>query len=127
MANRIKLMLMTGYKQAIVLRADLGMGKGKLVAQGCHASIDAFEKACSSKPEWVGAWKEGGCKKIAVKVPSERELVEVFMRAKKARLPCSLVTDAGHTQVEPGSKTAVAIGPAPESEIDAITDKLKLL
>jgi len=118
---------MTQYKQAIILRSDLGMGKGKLVAQGCHASIDAYDKACNSKPEWVGGWKEGGCKKIAVKVPSERELVEVFMRAKKAKLPCSLIMDAGHTQVEPGSKTAVAIGPAPESEIDAITDKLKLL
>ncbi|MFA6329168.1 MAG: peptidyl-tRNA hydrolase Pth2 [Candidatus Micrarchaeia archaeon] len=118
---------MTEYKQAIVLRADLGMGKGKLVAQGCHASIDAFEKAKSSKPEWVEAWKDGGCRKIAVKVQSERELVGIFMAAKKARLPCSLITDAGHTQVEPGSKTAVAIGPAPESEIDEITDKLKLL
>jgi len=121
------MILMTDYKQAIILRADLGMGKGKLVAQGCHASIDAFEKARSSKPDWVEEWKESGCKKIAVKVQSERELVEVFMRAKKAKLPCSLITDAGHTQVEPGSKTAVAIGPAPESEIDEITDKLKLL
>lgn len=118
---------MTEYKQAIVLRADLGMGKGKLVAQGCHASIDAFEKATASKPDWVEEWKEGGCKKIVVKVSSERELIDVFMRAKKAKLPCSLITDAGHTQVEPGSKTAVAIGPAPEQEIDEITDKLKLL
>ncbi|MBD3390105.1 peptidyl-tRNA hydrolase, partial [Candidatus Micrarchaeota archaeon] len=28
---------MFDYKQAIVLRADLGLGKGKLVAQGAHA------------------------------------------------------------------------------------------
>ncbi len=118
---------MVEYKQAIILRSDLGMGKGKLVAQGCHASIDAFEKARSSKSDWVEEWKEGGCRKIVVKVQSERELVEVFMRAKKATLPCSLISDAGHTQVEPGSKTAVAIGPAPEEEIDKITDKLKLL
>jgi len=118
---------MTEYKQAIILRSDLGMGKGKLVAQGCHASIDAYDKALSAKPEWVEEWKEGGCKKIAVKVSSERELIEVFMAAKKAKLPCSLITDAGHTQVEPGSKTAASIGPAPENEIDEITDKLKLL
>ena len=118
---------MTEYKQAIVLRADLGMGKGKLVAQGCHASIDAFEKASASKPDWVAEWRQGGCRKVAVKVSSERELVEIFMRAKKVKLPCSLITDAGHTQVEPGSKTAVAIGPAPETEINSITDKLKLL
>jgi len=118
---------MSEYKQAIVLRSDLGMGKGKLVAQGCHASIDAFEKAKATRPEWAESWKAGGCRKIVVKVRSERELAGIFMTARKAKLPCSLITDAGHTQIMPGSKTAVAIGPAPEEEIDAITDKLKLL
>ena len=32
-------------KQAIILRIDLGMGKGKLVAQGSHASLAAFLEA----------------------------------------------------------------------------------
>ncbi len=118
---------MTNYKQAIVMRADLGMGKGKLVAQGSHASVDAFEKAMHSNPDWTDKWREGGMMKITVKVHSEAELVEAFAAAKRAKLPCSLIMDAGHTQVEPGSKTAVAIGPAPENEIDKITGKLKLL
>lgn len=118
---------MTTYKQAIVMRADLGMGKGKLVAQGAHASIDAYDKARSAKPEWVEAWKNGGMMKITLKVQSENELVSVFMAAKKAKLPCTLIIDAGHTQIEPGSRTAVAIGPAPEAEIDKLTGTLKLL
>jgi len=28
-------------KQVIVLRRDLEMGKGKMVAQGCHAAVEA--------------------------------------------------------------------------------------
>ena len=118
---------MADYKQAIILRSDLGMGKGKLVAQGAHASLQACDKASASRPDWVEGWRGCGCEKVVVKVASERELVGIFAKARKARLPCAIIADAGHTQIEPGSKTAVAIGPAPENEIDAITGGLKLL
>ena len=37
------------------------------------------------------------------------------------------VMDAGRTQVAPGSKTVLAIGPAPVKTIDEITGHLKLL
>ncbi len=114
----------SGYKQAIILRTDLGMGKGKLVAQGSHASVDAFLKA---PPAVRAAWQESGCEKICLKAGSEKELATLFQKAKNAGLPASIIADAGHTQVEAGSKTAVAIGPAKESEIDAITGELKLL
>ena len=35
-------------KQVIILRTDLDMGKGKLCAQGAHASIESFLKALGS-------------------------------------------------------------------------------
>ena len=38
-----------------------------------------------------------------------------------------MITDAGRTQIEPGSQTCVGIGPAPESEIDKVTGGLKML
>jgi peptidyl-tRNA hydrolase len=49
--------------------------------------------------------------KIVVKVDSEEELLEIYKKAKDAKLPCHLVVDAGRTEIEPGSKTVVAIGP----------------
>jgi PTH2 family peptidyl-tRNA hydrolase len=40
-------------KMAIVLRSDLDMGKGKLVAQGAHAAVDCVRK---SKKALVEKW-----------------------------------------------------------------------
>ncbi|HKT22898.1 MAG TPA: aminoacyl-tRNA hydrolase, partial [Nitrososphaerales archaeon] len=55
-------------KQAIVVRTDLGMGKGKVAAQAAHASLSAAEAARERKPKWYDAWKEGGQAKIVLKV-----------------------------------------------------------
>lgn len=110
-------------KQAIIIRADLGMGKGKIAAQASHASVEAMGKA---NEETVAEWKQQGMKKVVLKVKSEKELLELFMRAKR-ELPCALIKDAGLTQIESGSSTAVGIGPAEESKIDRFTKELKLL
>ena len=119
-----KLANSTNYKQAIILRSDLGMGKGKLCAQAAHSSITAYNKVSSSAKK---SWDESGCEKICLKIAGEKELVKLFQKAKDAGLPAALIRDAGHTQVPSGSKTAVAIGPAKEEEIDLITGDLKLL
>ena len=114
-------------KQAIVVRTDLGMGKGKVAAQVAHASLSAAEVARERKERWYGAWKEGGQAKIVLKVGSEPDLREVFQKAKAAGLPTSLIEDRGLTQIEPGTATCVGVGPAPDADVDAITGKLKLL
>ena len=36
------------YKQAIVIRIDLGMSKGKTAAQAAHASLEAVMKTIST-------------------------------------------------------------------------------
>lgn len=114
-------------KQAIVLRTDLGMGKGKLVAQGSHASLQAYKLALKKDEKIVKAWEKEGSKKIILKVSSEKELLGVYEKAKKASLPASLIVDAGFTQLTPGTITAVAIGPWKEKEVNEITGELKLL
>jgi PTH2 family peptidyl-tRNA hydrolase len=114
-------------KQVIVLRTDLEMGKGKLVAQGSHASLQAFLEANETNPEGAEKWLRNGAGKICVKVKGEGELFEVFQKAKKLKLPCAIITDAGHTQIPPGTKTACAIGPCEDAKADEVTGKLKLL
>lgn len=111
-------------KQAIIIRSDLKMGKGKIASQAAHASISAFMNAPGSVRD---RWMSEGMSKIVLKVPNESELLKICSAAKRAKLPCELIHDRGLTQVEPGSATAVGIGPADDEDIDRITSKLKLL
>lgn len=113
-------------KQAIIVRKDLGMGAGKIAAQASHAALEAYEKTLKQNPLWVEEWKGSGQAKIVLKVNSKKELLELFEKTKK-QLPTALIKDAGRTQIEAGEPTCIAIGPAPESEINKFTKELKLL
>ena len=115
---------MKNYKQVILARIDLQLPKGKLAAQVAHASVDAVLK---SELTDVKKWCKQGMPKIVLKVKDETELIQYFQIAKDAKLITSLITDAGRTVVEPGTKTCVAIGPADEEEIDNITIHLSLM
>lgn len=117
-------MSVSEYKQVIILRQDLRLPKGKAAAQCAHASVEAVLR---SDPEKVKAWRSEGMAKIVLKVKDEKELVKYFQQAKEEGLAVSLITDAGRTVVAPGTKTAAAIGPDGEEEIDRITGNLTLL
>ena len=112
------------YKQAIIVRTDLKMGKGKTVAQACHASLGAMKRTDKTVAE---RWEEEGGKKVVLKVGSLKQLKDLYDRAKRMHLPCFLVRDAGLTQLESGTVTCVGIGPAEEARVDSLTKDLKLL
>ena len=117
---------MAGIKQVIVVRTDLDMGNGKIAAQVGHACVLGAEHVRKSNPEWFSQWWEGQ-EKVVLKVSSLKELEQVKQDAIELDLPWSEVTDAGHTQISPGTTTCISIGPAPEEKIDRITGDLKLL
>jgi peptidyl-tRNA hydrolase, PTH2 family len=117
---------MNSIKQVIVVRTDLEMGKGKIAAQVGHACVLGAENVRRSNPGWFDEWWKGQ-EKIVVKVTSLKELENVKKHAIDLDLPWSEVTDAGHTQIEPGTTTCISIGPAPFELIDKITGSLKLL
>lgn len=110
-------------KQAIVINADLGMSKGKMAAQACHASLNAYLKSDS---EIRSEWKKIGSKKIVLET-SEDDFREIMEKAERLNIPCYKVNDAGLTELEPGSKTAIALGPDEASKIDKITGEFKLV
>ncbi len=113
-------------KQAIVVRTDLKMGKGKIAAQAAHASLMALDAAKQRHADWVAKWNRQGSSKVVLKVEKKEEFLELFEAMKKT-LPCALVRDAGRTQLRQGEITCFACGPAPASELDRFTSKLKLL
>jgi PTH2 family peptidyl-tRNA hydrolase len=115
------------YKQVIVMRSDLGMSIGKIAAQAGHAAVSAAEEARKGYSSWWKAWLEEGQCKIAVKVESEQELLELERQAKELGLPRVLIYDRGLTELPPNTLTCLAIGPAPCDKVDKITGKLALL
>lgn len=111
-------------KQVIVIRKDLNMRKGKMVAQGSHASLGAYLRTDGSDQR---KWMNEGQTKICVSVDSEEELIKIFEAAGKEKLPVVIIRDAGHTEFKEPTLTAVGIGPCEEEKVDPITGKLKLL
>ncbi len=118
---------MAEIKQVIVVRMDVKMGKGKLAAQVAHAAMASAEESRGMRRSWYEDWKEQGQAKVVVKGANEAELQELFKKARAMGLPSSLIQDAGHTQLEPGTTTCLGIGPAPAEQIDKLTGQLKLL
>ncbi|MCX8179264.1 MAG: peptidyl-tRNA hydrolase Pth2 [Candidatus Aenigmarchaeota archaeon] len=110
------------YKQVIILRRDLKLSKGKAAVQACHAAVHAFELA-----NWyvIKNWEQSGAKKVVLAVDSEEEILKLHKEAKKLKLPCYLVKDAGLTEIPAGTITALGIGPEEEKKIDKLTSKLK--
>ena len=112
------------YKQVIAVRRDLKLSKGKLAVQVAHASLEAYKHA---DREVRQEWESCGAKKVVVRVDGLRELEELHRKARSLKLPCALIRDAGRTELEPGTVTALGIGPVREGEADRLTGNLKML
>lgn len=124
-------------KQVIVMRKDLNMRKGKMIAQGAHASLKVFldrgttedgKSYSFSLTPAMQVWLGGRFTKVCVSVDSEAELDEVATAARAAGIPVAVIVDSGQTEFHGvPTKTCLAVGPAWSDEVDAITGKLPLL
>ncbi len=110
-------------KQVIAARTDLGMGVGKLAAQVAHASLSAYE---DTDERTRRAWKGGGQKKVVVKASGESQLFDLAEKARVEGLPHAIIRDAGHTQLDPGTATTIAVGPGDDDLVDRVTGDLPL-
>jgi PTH2 family peptidyl-tRNA hydrolase len=95
-------------KQVILMRTDLGMSVGKMCAQAAHAVIRP------SAP-------------VVVLRASASQLISMMAKAYTAGLAAKEVIDAGLTEVPPGTRTCICIGPGEDKLIDKITGALPLL
>jgi len=121
-----------GYKQVIVMRTDLNMRKGKMIAQGAHASMAAlrgWEMVVGRMPEHLHRWiVDSNETKICCRADSKEELNEIYESALKAGLEVHMIVDCGFTEFKGvPTQTCISIGPDADGKIDKITGHLKLL
>lgn len=113
-------------KQVILMRDDLNMRKGKMIAQGAHASTKVIVE--NREHPAVAEWLAGPFKKVVVRVSSEEELREIIDRAAGSGLLTSLIVDAGLTEFNnTPTVTCGAVGPGKDEDVDPVTGHLKLL
>lgn len=115
------------HKLVVVVRRDLKLSPGKLAVQVGHAAVECALKARTNSEKAFKKWKSEGQKKVVVRVDTERELRDLKAEADRLGLPASLITDAGLTEVPPGTVTVLGIGPGPNAQIDPLTGHLPLL
>uniref|UniRef100_A0A161N0Z2 peptidyl-tRNA hydrolase n=2 Tax=Triatoma infestans TaxID=30076 RepID=A0A161N0Z2_TRIIF len=116
-------------KMVLVVRTELGMGKGKIAAQCSHAALGCYKIAQKNTPTVLNWWEASGQPKIVLKLdtPGEEGLYKLMQEAKKRGVVSTVIRDAGHTQVERGTATVAGIGPGEVDVLDQITGHLKLL
>jgi PTH2 family peptidyl-tRNA hydrolase len=115
------------YKMVIVTRNDLTLSKGKLAVQVAHAAVSCALETKKENSKWYNKWKIEGAKKAVVKVESEKDFYLLLEKADELKIVTNIISDAGLTEVPPGTKTVLGIGPAPSNLIDKVTGDLPLL
>jgi len=111
-------------KQVIVIRGDLELSAGKIAAQACHASLAAWkvtDKVSKAR------WELEGEKVVVLKCGGLDELMELKNKAKALRISYAIIKDAGLTEVEPGTTTALGLGPDSDLTLDKVTGHLKMI
>jgi PTH2 family peptidyl-tRNA hydrolase len=115
------------YKMCIILRMDLGMSTGKLIAQASHAAVGASELGKKEKHKTWTRWRNEGGKKVALETESLEEMEALIAKADKLNVVRVVIQDAGLTEVPPGTVTALGLGPDRADIIDKVTGSLLLI
>lgn len=120
----------SNHKMIFVVNMDLNMGRGKQCAQVAHAALGLYLKIQQSNNDnemfRIYQWLTMGQKKIVVRGDNLQHMKNLQEAAEVARLSNLLVSDAGCTQIAPGSKTVLAIF-GTDDELEGITGPLRLL
>ncbi|KAL8936166.1 MAG: hypothetical protein Q9211_004317 [Gyalolechia sp. 1 TL-2023] len=118
-------------KLVLVVRTDLGMGKGKIAAQCSHATLNCYRALSNIFPMSLNPvlkqWERTGQAKVVVQAKNVEELETLQAQALSLGLCAQIIHDAGRTQIASGSATVLGVGPGPKSVVDQVTGGLKLL
>ena len=115
-------------KQVIVIPSDVKMSPAKLAVQVAHASFTSIWRHRHLYPEKIEKWFAEGFeqKKVVLKIDTSDDLLILYRKALLEQIPCALIRDAGRTELEANTITALGFFPLPNEEIDKLTKGLSL-
>jgi peptidyl-tRNA hydrolase len=97
-----------------LVRSDLGMSPGKMIAQAGHAYVGTILECLRTHPDLETAYHADGIgTKVALSIPTLDSLLWVQSQAQAAGIPCVLITDQGHMSFHGGEPTVTALGLGP--------------
>lgn len=108
----------------LVMRTDINMPVGKMLAQAGHGFVSALGKADA---ELAKAYLSDSQTKIAVQVASEAALIRVAKEAETSGIPHALIQDAGRTVFSEPTFTCCAFGPCRTDDLSSYLRRLRLL
>lgn len=112
------------YTQAIIVRKDIEIPKGKLAVQVAHAALGAFLDQDDHKLKYE--WLEEGQRKLVLKVNNLNDLYDIKEFALDKEIPAYLVEDFACTVFDEPTVTCIGLGPVSIEKMNEITKGLKL-
>lgn len=114
-------------KMWLLVRKDLRISAEKLMAQAGHAFFALGAQVARAEDVVLfEKYVNSGQAKIVVGVKDSEQLLACVASAELALLPSMCVTDAGRTELEPGTLTVAAIGPCRRSELPGKIKRLRI-
>ena len=111
----------------VLVRRDLAMSAGKCASQVAHAAVGCSLKARKHATAQFDRWRSEHGRIVVLAVDDLQVLQDHRVEAETHRLVHHVVTDAGRTEVAPGTVTVLGLGPAPKSVLDVLVGHLEPL
>lgn len=97
----------------IIVRKDVGhwISKAKFGVECGHATLMLFTECLKLDPDRAWAYANAAQPKIVLQCRDTEDLLKHYEASVKAKFFCEKVTDAGRTEFERPTFTAIAVGP----------------
>ncbi|PAV21904.1 peptidyl-trna hydrolase 2 [Pyrrhoderma noxium] len=114
-------------KLVLVVRNDLKLKPQDIATQCSAATLACYRSLEPTNLLLLQHWQVTGQAKIALRGRNDQQLAQLEALAKKLNLCARSIHDEELTRDKEGTRTVLAIGPAPVELINRVTGNLKLL
>lgn len=110
---------------SIIVRDDLKMSKGKMMAQCVHSIMMLYEKGDKTK---IDKWQDMYGEKVVILRANKQKIKQLQKEGiQEFGIESFWVVDAGRTEVEEGTETVCIFEPTKSKYIQKLTRGLKLM